>query len=87
MFSCKDDSNSTTTNNTVASIQVAGDLISSDLIQTNEESTTGNNLSLTNQSDILWWRENLNLEKANLALVGFSKGCVVLNQVIIFQEC
>lgn len=30
----------------------------------------------------LWWRENLNLDKANLVLVGFSKGCVVLNQFI-----
>ncbi|XP_071450932.1 mitochondrial protein C2orf69 homolog isoform X2 [Hetaerina americana] len=30
----------------------------------------------------LWWRENINLDKAELTLVGFSKGCVVLNQFI-----
>ncbi|XP_063227881.1 mitochondrial protein C2orf69 homolog isoform X2 [Bacillus rossius redtenbacheri] len=30
----------------------------------------------------LWWRENLNLDRAHLVLVGFSKGCVVLNQLI-----
>ncbi|XP_046397906.1 mitochondrial protein C2orf69 isoform X2 [Ischnura elegans] len=30
----------------------------------------------------LWWRENINLDKADLTLVGFSKGCVVLNQFI-----
>lgn len=29
----------------------------------------------------LWWRENLNLDKSKLVLIGFSKGCVVLNQV------
>lgn len=32
--------------------------------------------------DNLWWKDNLNLDKANLILVGFSKGCVVLNQFI-----
>ncbi|XP_075147286.1 mitochondrial protein C2orf69 homolog isoform X2 [Haematobia irritans] len=30
----------------------------------------------------LWWRENLNLDKSKLILIGFSKGCVVLNQFI-----
>lgn len=29
----------------------------------------------------LWWRQNLNLDKSKLILIGFSKGCVVLNQV------
>ncbi|CAD6993275.1 UPF0565 protein C2orf69 homolog isoform X2 [Ceratitis capitata] len=33
-------------------------------------------------SNPLWWRENLNLDKAKLVLIGFSKGCVVLNQFI-----
>ncbi|XP_050320412.1 mitochondrial protein C2orf69 homolog isoform X3 [Bactrocera neohumeralis] len=38
---------------------------------------------LTRQnSNPLWWRENLNLDKAKLVLIGFSKGCVVLNQFI-----
>jgi len=30
----------------------------------------------------LWWRDNLHLDRTNLSLVGFSKGCVVLNQFI-----
>ncbi|XP_068622889.1 mitochondrial protein C2orf69 homolog isoform X2 [Battus philenor] len=30
----------------------------------------------------LWWREELALDKCRLTLVGFSKGCVVLNQLI-----
>ncbi len=31
--------------------------------------------------DLLWWRDTINLDKAQLSLIGFSKGCVVLNQV------
>lgn len=34
------------------------------------------------QRNPLWWRENLNLDKSKLILIGFSKGCVVLNQFI-----
>ncbi|CAH2085877.1 unnamed protein product [Euphydryas editha] len=34
------------------------------------------------ESDPLWWRENLALDESSLTLVGFSKGCVVLNQLI-----
>ncbi|XP_059045050.1 mitochondrial protein C2orf69 homolog [Achroia grisella] len=30
----------------------------------------------------LWWRDNLALDESRLTLVGFSKGCVVLNQLI-----
>lgn len=30
----------------------------------------------------LWWQEGINLDKASLILIGFSKGCVVLNQFI-----
>lgn len=29
-----------------------------------------------------WWCKGLSLDKAHLSLVGFSKGCVVLNQFI-----
>ncbi|XP_059472831.1 mitochondrial protein C2orf69 homolog isoform X2 [Neocloeon triangulifer] len=29
-----------------------------------------------------WWQEDINLDKADLTLVGFSKGCVVLNQLL-----
>ncbi|XP_043651329.1 UPF0565 protein C2orf69 homolog isoform X1 [Drosophila teissieri] len=36
----------------------------------------------TSDSNPLWWRENLNLDKSKLVLIGFSKGCVVLNQFI-----
>lgn len=28
-----------------------------------------------------WWRDYINIDKAKLSLIGFSKGCVVLNQV------
>ncbi|XP_021702264.1 UPF0565 protein C2orf69 homolog [Aedes aegypti] len=45
-------------------------------------SVTGSGASNTDINDLLWWRESLNLDKANLALMGFSKGCVVLNQFI-----
>lgn len=48
--------------------------ISSELMQTDEQQQQS-------QSEILWWRDTLNFDKCNLALVGFSKGCVVLNQV------
>ncbi|XP_037805613.1 UPF0565 protein C2orf69 homolog isoform X2 [Lucilia sericata] len=34
------------------------------------------------QQNPLWWRENLNLDKSKLIIIGFSKGCVVLNQFI-----
>lgn len=43
-------------------------------------STSSN--SAADINDLLWWRESLNLDKASLALMGFSKGCVVLNQFI-----
>ncbi|XP_053605985.1 mitochondrial protein C2orf69 homolog isoform X2 [Plodia interpunctella] len=32
--------------------------------------------------DPLWWREQLALDSSRLTLVGFSKGCVVLNQIV-----
>ncbi|XP_060802290.1 mitochondrial protein C2orf69 homolog [Amyelois transitella] len=32
--------------------------------------------------DPLWWRDKLALDESRLTLVGFSKGCVVLNQII-----
>ncbi|KAL0881344.1 hypothetical protein ABMA27_001223 [Loxostege sticticalis] len=33
-------------------------------------------------TDPLWWRDKLSLDETRLTLVGFSKGCVVLNQLI-----
>lgn len=50
-------------------------------VSTAAAAAVANNSHQISASDILWWREGLNLDKANLALVGFSKGCVVLNQV------
>lgn len=38
-------------------------------------------LSSIQKTSPLWWRQNLNLDKSKLILIGFSKGCVVLNQV------
>ncbi|KAH8267993.1 hypothetical protein KR018_001270 [Drosophila ironensis] len=38
--------------------------------------------TVNSDSNPLWWRENLNLDKSKLVLIGFSKGCVVLNQFI-----
>lgn len=29
-----------------------------------------------------WWKENVNLDKYSIKLIGFSKGCVVLNQLL-----
>lgn len=29
-----------------------------------------------------WWRENVHLDKYDISLIGFSKGCVVLNQFL-----
>ncbi|KAL9695795.1 hypothetical protein quinque_015080 [Culex quinquefasciatus] len=50
---------------------------------TNNASTSSPSSSSTADiNELLWWRESLNLDKANLALMGFSKGCVVLNQFI-----
>lgn len=40
------------------------------------------NQNMHTNKNPLWWRENLNLDKAKLILIGFSKGCVVLNQFI-----
>lgn len=40
-----------------------------------EESETNSLLT-----EPIWWRED-NFDKTNLILIGFSKGCVVLNQV------
>ncbi|XP_038221637.1 UPF0565 protein C2orf69 homolog [Zerene cesonia] len=38
--------------------------------------------SLEHKQSPLWWRDTLTLDKSKLSLVGFSKGCVVLNQLI-----
>lgn len=30
----------------------------------------------------LWWKDNIALDQYDLTLIGFSKGCVVLNQFL-----
>lgn len=62
------------------------DVLQSDLQSNTTDSASssvaGTAASSADINDLLWWRESLNLDKANLALMGFSKGCVVLNQFI-----
>lgn len=84
-FSCKEDAC-----NSLPTIPIASDL-TSDLLQGDLQpslqtppSTTTSSPSSNNPRDphdLMWWRESINLDKSNLVLMGFSKGCVVLNQV------
>uniref|UniRef100_A0A182PPW1 Uncharacterized protein n=1 Tax=Anopheles epiroticus TaxID=199890 RepID=A0A182PPW1_9DIPT len=54
-----------------------------DILQSNIYDSSGQEPAEPDDlSELLWWRENLNLDKASLKLIGFSKGCVVLNQFI-----
>ncbi|XP_053678036.1 mitochondrial protein C2orf69 homolog [Anopheles nili] len=56
---------------------------SSDILQSNIYDAPGSEMATGPRlNELLWWRENLNLDKASLKLIGFSKGCVVLNQFI-----
>lgn len=78
----------TTTNPTAANNQVlSSPIVQSVVLQQNAAVATTTNFGITTTTtpstpgEILWWRDSLNLDKANIALVGFSKGCVVLNQV------
>jgi hypothetical protein len=78
-------------------IKIASDL-TPDLLQSELQASPQNLPSTTVTStppisdnprdphDLLWWRESINLDKANLTLMGFSKGCVVLNQVSAAQS-
>lgn len=54
-------------------------LSSSNEVENNCQSS--NQLLPLQKTSPLWWRQNLNLDKSKLILIGFSKGCVVLNQV------
>ncbi|XP_055708056.1 mitochondrial protein C2orf69 homolog isoform X2 [Phlebotomus papatasi] len=71
-FTCKD--------NSCNSIPRLPTDLSLDLLQAAEESV--DSIGVPNASDLLWWREGLNLDKATLTLIAFSKGSVVLNQFI-----
>lgn len=87
-FSCKE-------RNLLPSIPIASDLtpdlLQSDLqssspptsttISSSSSNSTSSSINQRDPTDLLWWREGINLDKANLTLMGFSKGCVVLNQV------
>ncbi|XP_011293918.2 uncharacterized protein LOC131800918 isoform X1 [Musca domestica] len=56
---------------------------SNDCLSQHRQQVTPTQLSSSQQhNNPLWWRENLNLDKSKLILIGFSKGCVVLNQFI-----
>lgn len=83
-FSCKEDAC-----NSLPTIPIASDL-TPDLLQGDLQTTLQTPPSVTapplsnnprDPHDLMWWRESINLDKANLVLMGFSKGCVVLNQV------
>lgn len=84
-FSCKDECNSIPNTIPIAS-DLTPDLLQGDL-QTPPATTTtpapssSSSQSSNHRDDLLWWRDSINLDKANLTLMGFSKGCVVLNQV------
>ncbi len=79
----KDECNSNSNTIPIAS-DLTSDLLQNDL-QTPSTATSpsSSSPSTTNshREDLLWWRDSINLDKANLTLMGFSKGCVVLNQV------
>lgn len=74
-FSCKDDSC-----NSLPAIPIASDL-TSDLLQGDLQTPPGTSNNPRDPFDLLWWRESINLDNTDLILMGFSKGCVVLNQV------
>lgn len=83
-FSCKEDAC-----NSLPTIPIASDL-TPDLLQGDLQpslqtppctTTTPSSNNPRDPHDLMWWRENVNLDKTNLVLMGFSKGCVVLNQV------
>jgi hypothetical protein len=79
-FACKEDSC-----NSLPTIPIAPDL-SPNLLQPSLQTppstaTSPPSLNPRDPHDLLWWRDSINLDKANLTLMGFSKGCVVLNQV------
>ncbi|XP_059609280.1 mitochondrial protein C2orf69 homolog isoform X2 [Phlebotomus argentipes] len=71
-FTCKD--------NTCNSIPRLPTDLSLDLLQATEDSV--GSVGAPNAADLLWWRDGLNLDKATLTLIAFSKGSVVLNQFI-----
>jgi Uncharacterised protein family UPF0565 len=83
-FSCKEDNCNSLPAIPIAS-DITPDLLQSDLqtsIQTPPSTTTSSApVNPRDPHNLLWWRESINLDKANLTLMGFSKGCVVLNQV------
>jgi hypothetical protein len=88
-FSCKEDPCNSLP--TIAS-DLTPELLQNDLqtplgtsSSSSSSTSSSTSSSATNQRDphdhLLWWRESINLDTANLSLIGFSKGCVVLNQV------
>ncbi|XP_037047794.1 UPF0565 protein C2orf69 homolog [Bradysia coprophila] len=74
-FSCKDGNSSC---NSISTADLTTELLQNDIQTTIASPSTSEVVELLDPM----WRENLNLEKCKLILVGFSKGCVVLNQFI-----
>lgn len=83
-FSCKEDACNSLPTIPIAS-DLTPDLLQGDLQPTLQTPPSVAAAPLSNNPrdphDLMWWRESINLDKANLVLMGFSKGCVVLNQV------
>lgn len=73
--------------NSLPTIPIATSDLTADLLQSDLQTPPGTTASSPSSNnprdphDLMWWRESINLDKANLVLMGFSKGCVVLNQV------
>uniref|UniRef100_A0A1Q3F5N5 Uncharacterized protein n=1 Tax=Culex tarsalis TaxID=7177 RepID=A0A1Q3F5N5_CULTA len=72
----------TTNNNNNNNSSTTNNATTSSPSSSTSSSSSSPSSSTSDINDLLWWRESLNLDKANLALMGFSKGCVVLNQFI-----
>lgn len=78
VFPCREE-----TNNVITSIH-SNASATNDIIQNNMHFSSADcqNLQM-NKNNHMWWKDNVNLDKSKLILIGFSKGCVVLNQVSI----
>ncbi|CAD7083822.1 unnamed protein product [Hermetia illucens] len=77
VFPCREE-----TNNVITSIH-SNASATNDIIQNNIHFSSADcqNLQM-NKNNHMWWKDNVNLDKSKLILIGFSKGCVVLNQFI-----
>lgn len=79
-FSCKEDACNSLPTIPIAS-DLTPDLLQGDLQPSLQTAAPTPSSNPRDPHDLMWWRESINLDKSNLVLMGFSKGCVVLNQV------